>query len=75
MPKNHVQRLVIHMPDADAAAGRAGRFLGEILERKLRQSGLAPAQQAAVLDLLLARREDEVEGEGGRECAVSRRPG
>ena len=54
MPKNRVQRVVIHMSDPAAAADRTACFLAQAAERMLERSQLTPAQRVSVLERLLA---------------------
>lgn len=56
MRKNRVQEMVVHpleSREACALAGRVSGFHGELIARRLRQSGLSAEEQTAVLDRVL----------------------
>mgnify|MGYP003378307207 CR=1 FL=1 len=56
MRKNRIRNIIVHDSDIDgihALADRVSEFHLEIIERKLKQSGLTTNQKIAVIDKIL----------------------
>ncbi len=56
MRKNRIRNIIVHESDIDgirALADRVSEFHLEIIERKLKQSGLTTKQKIAVIDKIL----------------------
>ena len=54
MRKNQIKSIIIHTAECGVADDKLSAFHAEVIGRRLAQSGLAPAQQIAVIDAVIA---------------------